>query len=185
MSYANILLRPAIAALLVGGIVGSMAACATTTPESHHRNDAKAHQAPERDHPENLAGCNGISINSQQRGDLGTNGAVNEQDIQAVVVHANVGSGSHIGLTGEGSCLWITGDVGPNVSISVSGNNSGIVVKGTVDPSVRIDVSGAGSITWLPKVATLGFAGRDAPDLRIAGTGGGTLIINGLEEIPH
>lgn len=183
MSYANTLLRPAIATLLVGGIAGSMTACATTPHNESTIFGPSAESRPGK--PRNLAGCNGISIDSWQRGDLGTNGAVNEQDTGAVVVHANVGSGSHIGLTGQGSCLWITGSVGPDVSISVSGDNSGIVVKGIVDPSVRIDVSGTGSMTWLPKVTTLGFAGQDAPDLRIAGTGGGTLIINGLEEVPH
>ncbi len=186
MPYVNRTLRRVTGVLLLVVIIVGLAACATTTSESHHQNDVKAHQVLTGNIPENLAGCDEIDIDQQLRGDLDTNGAVDERAARAVVVYDNISTGSHIGLTGEDSCLWITGNVGHDVYISVSGDGSGVVVEGTINPSAFIEVSGADAITWLPKITTVGFAGEESPTLRIAGTGDeGVLIINGLTEIPH
>lgn len=127
----------------------------------------------------NVPGCSEVTL-TLEPGNLVANGAVNEPTPSALVNYVNVGAGSHIGLSGDNSCLWISGNVGPNVAISVSGHGSGVIIKGTVDPSVRIDV-GPGSITWIPSV--LSPSAPDAPDLRISDDDGGRLIVNGMETI--
>lgn len=180
MLHHDNLLRTGIIAMTVAGISCGVTSC--TMLDSPHSNNAATQQTSVKaDVPEDLRGCNEVDIDSKQRGVLGTNGAVNETSARKTVVYAYVSAGSHIGLTGESSCLWITGDIGPNVAISVVGHGSGIVIQGSIDPSVRID-AGAGMITWIPGLVSPSRL-TGAPHLRISDNDGGRLIINGMQTI--
>lgn len=168
------LLRAGIAICAVGAILCFGVAACALQPNQVTGHAVAAPMMPD------IPGCAEIDIDSEQRGVLGANGAVNEIAAHTVVNYSHVGAGSHIGITGEGSCLWIAGNIGPNVAISVTGPGSGIVIKGSIDPSVRID-AGAGMVTWIPLLTTTSEL-HGAPDLRISDEDGGLLIINGMEE---
>lgn len=174
MPHLDTRLRAGIAVL-----TAATAICFGLSVSAMHTRQTTGHAVAASQMPD-VPGCSEVTISSQPDS-LGTNGAVNEKTPRAVVDFAQVGAGSHIGLTGDSSCLWITGNIGPNVAISVSGSGNGVIIQGTVDPSVRIEV-GPGSITWIPKLESPSQL-HGAPDLRISDDDGGRLIINGMQTI--
>lgn len=162
--------------VVAGLLCGSVSACMmqqTFQPTATSPAPKLDKQAP------NMGACAEISVARYQRGDLGRFEPINEEKARNIVVLNNIVGGSEITISGDDSCLYITGDVGPGTAIRVNGNGSAIAIDGAIDHLVVLSAFGQDATMWLPTFV----ADSDAPYISVRGDTGGAVWIEGGKQL--